>query len=391
MLNHLRQLSWRMVVNGCVVWGLAPYAEPAPRPDGTVEYRPRRAAESGDEGISCVDDCARAALLALSIAERSGAFAGGAGDRSDGAQALLWGRRWLAFGRYMQLRDGRFANFVLDASGRRNLDGVTSAPGGPWWTGRALWALARYHRLTGSAWALRAWRRCPLPELGDDGKTLGLFALAGLELLGADADALPPPHRAALREEQARMRVLVEKWCEAIVASGPGYFRDAPGKAELPLWGYHQLHAVARAATVFGRPDFLPACRETVRTLVGPAIAACGWYAYDPAQGGSKVGLCAYCLAPLVQGLGALYDATGDGQYRELALQGAAWLYGRNDAGVALYDVVTGQCADGLDGPRAERPSPNRGAESSIEAGFMELERLRLLDAVTVARSASRQ
>lgn len=385
MLAHLQQLSWRMSVDGAGVWGLAPYAEPVPRADGTLEYRPRRAAESGDEGVSCVDDCARAALLALSLAEREGAFQlpmlGGSPPRTQGSDAYRWARRWLSFVRYMQLPDGRFANFVLDATGRRNLSGSTSVPGGLWWTGRALWALARYHRLTGSAWALRAWRRCPLPQLDDSGKTLGLFALAGLELLTADAARLPSRRQAALRAEQARMRPLVERWCEAIVASGPAYFRDYPGKADLPLWGYHQLHAVACAATFLNRPDFLPACVETVDTLVGPAVAARGWYAYDPERGGTREGLCAYCLAPLVQGLGALYDATGEERFRELALRGAEWLYGRNTAGAAVYDPATGRCADGLDGPDANRPSPNCGAESSIEAGFIELERRRLIAA----------
>jgi hypothetical protein len=383
VLAHLQRLSWRMTVRSGVVWGLAPYAEPVARADGTLDFRPRRAAESGDEGVSCVDDCARAALLALGLAEGTGALPsfthGALSPRGRGGEAFRWALRWLSFVRYMQLPDGRFANFVLDATGRRNLSGPTSVPGGLWWTGRALWALARYHRLTGSGWALRAWQRCPLPELGDAGKTLGLFALAGLELLAADASALPPQRQAVLRAEQARMRPLVERWSAAIIASGPGYFRDYPGKAELPLWGYHQLHAVARAATLLDRPDFLPPCVATVDTLVGPAIAARGWYAYDPIRGGTREGLCAYCLAPLVQGLGALYDATGEERFRQLALQGADWLHGRNTAGVALYDPATGRCADGLDGPDADRPSPNCGAESSIEAGYMELERRRLV------------
>lgn len=187
------------------------------------------------------------------------------------------------------------------------------------------------------------------------------------------------------------MRSMVERWTQAIVSGGSGYFRDYPNKAEVPLWGYHQLHAVARAAIVLDRPDFLPACAATVDNLVAPAIAARGWYAYDPASGGTQEGVCAYCLAPLVQGLGALYDATGDERFRELALQGADWLYGRNTARVAAYDPVTGRCADGLDGPDAACLSPNRGAESAIEAGFIELERLRLLDICAPARPTAGQ
>lgn len=377
MLAHLQALTWRLRTPHRAVWAVAPYAEPVRRRDGTVVFRPRRAAETGEEGWACVDDAARAALLALHIAESRG-------DQDDDERetrhaALLWARRWLTFVRYMQLPDGRFVNFVLDAEGRRNLSGSTSLPGGVWWTGRALWALARYHRLTGSRWALAAWLRCPLPDVGDAGKTLGLFALAGCELLRADPQALPPALGKRLSNEQMRVRALIERWCRAIIASGPGYFRDEPGRVDLPLWGYHQLHAVAAAAEVLGCPEWIHPCAVTVRNLVEPVVAARGLYHWDPEHGHSKEGLCAYCLSPLVQGLTALYRLSGDPHHRLLAREAADWLFGRNDAHAVLYDPVTGRCADGLDGPSASTPSANYGAESSIEAGFMEMERRALL------------
>jgi hypothetical protein len=390
MLAHLQALTWQFYAGGEPVWALSPYAEPEPQPDGTVIYRARRAAETGDEGAACVDDAARAVLLSLAIAERAGfrrasAVASTAGvsvspEAASGAhEALLWAERWLSFVRYMQLPDGRFANFVLDAAGRRNLRGVTSVPGGLWWTGRALWALARYHRLTQSTWALEAIARCPIPDLGDAGKTLGLFALAGMELVAADPTTLSAPARDLLVRHQGQVRPRVEQWCEQIIASGPSYFRDSPGRTQVPLWGYHQLHAVASAATLLGRGDFIPPCIETVRSLVEPVIAARGMYWFDPTTTtGSKEDLCAYCLSPLMQGLATLYDVTAHERYRVLALDGAAWLYGRNDAGAVLYDPVSGRCADGLAGPAATIPSKNFGAESAIEAGFMELGRRRL-------------
>lgn len=397
MLAHLQALSWQFDAGGEPIWALSPYAEPDPQPDGTVRYRARRAAETGDEGVACVDDAARAALLALAIAERSGcthaaADAGKASgpvspEAADNATtALLWAQRWLSFVRFMQLPDGRFANFVLDASGRRNLDGATSLPGGLWWTGRALWALARYYRLTHSTWALEAIARCPHPELGDAGKTLGLFALAGMELLAAKPETLPAPARALLASHQECIRPRVEEWCERIIASGPSYFRDFPTQTRLPLWGYHQLHAVASAAVLLGRADFIEPCIVTVRSLVDPVIAARGMYWFDPTTGaGSKDGLCAYCLSSLMQGLTALYDVTAHAHFREVALDAAAWLYGRNDAGSVLYDPVTGRCSDGLGGPAATIPSKNYGAESAIEAGFMELERRRLAAVAAMA------
>ncbi len=385
MLAHLQALTWQFEAEGQRVWAIAPYAEPETLPDGTIGYRIRRAAESGDEGLACVDDGARAVLLALALVERSQRGpssprpAGrGAGGEEPVGDALRWAERWVTFVRYMQLPDGRFVNFVYDKTGRRNLHGRTSAAGGLWWTGRALWALARYCRVTGSGWALEAWARCPIPDLGAAYNTQALFALAGLELLMADPDLCPPGSVEPLREQQERARALVTRCCEAIVAGGPDYFRDLPGRSALPLWGYHQLHAVARAAAALGRDDFVAPCVATVEHLVAPVVAAQGLFAYDPTTGGTKEGLSAYCLSPITQGLGALYDLTREERYRALALEAAAWLYGRNDAHKALYDPASGRCSDGLSGPEADHPSPNFGAESSIEAGFMELERQRL-------------
>lgn len=378
MLGHLRALSWRFEADGRTVWAIAPYGEPVLRLDGTVVYRPRMAAESGIEGWSCVDDCARAALLALEITERDERASTGPDAEATRAAALEWAERWMTFVRYMQLDDGRFANFVLDTTGERNLTGPTSFAGGTWWTGRALWALARYFRITGSEWALAAWARCPIPQLDREGKLLGLFALAGMELLRIDGSTLAPTLRAGLQAEQVTTRALVSQWIDALVESFDGYFRDAPGREGTPLWGYHQLHAVASAARALGRDDLVAPCVATVRNLVEPAIADGGWYALDPVLGPVRNGMTAYCMSSLVQGLAALYDVTGDDHYRTLALDGAEWLYGRNTARAVLYDAETGSCLDGLSGPEGDQPSPNRGAESAIEAGFMELVRRRL-------------
>ena len=85
-----------------------------------------------------------------------------------------------------------------------------------------------------------------------------------------------------------------------------------------------------------------------------------------------SVPLVAYCVSTLIVGLEELYRLTHAPSYRDLALACAAWLDGNNSAGVALYDADTGRCADGV---AAGTVSPHCGAESAIEAGFMELAR----------------
>jgi hypothetical protein len=76
-----------------------------------------------------------------------------------------------------------------------------------------------------------------------------------------------------------------------------------------------------------------------------------------------------------VLGLEELYHVSGRAADRELALECTDWLAGHNAARTVLYAPQTGCCSDGLVGGRASR---HCGAESAIEAGFMELARRRL-------------
>jgi hypothetical protein len=263
----------------------------------------------------------------------------------------------------MQEPDGRFTNFIGDAAGAKNRHGPTSYAGGPWWTARAMWALATAWRVTGDEDYLRHFlhgRLAPTPDL----KVTALQALALMELYQRRPDDQ--------RQPDDRLRQRICALCDAIVASGSGYFRDRAGQDEVALWGYHQLQAVARAAHLFARLDYVRACVETVRTLVAPVVAD-GFYHVYPRQRDLQ---CAYSVSTLVLGLEELYGVSRQERYRALALECAAWLDGHNPAGEALYDPRTGRCADGI---TAGMVSPHCGAESAIEAGFITLARQRLL------------
>jgi hypothetical protein len=353
MFDHLRALTWTFEVGTGPIHSIYIYSEPQETPTGTV-YRPRRAAESGDEGLACVDDVARAVVLALE------AYA----DSRDQGHAQL-ARDWLTFVHYMQLSDGQFTNFVLDAQGTRGLEGITSYPGGVWWTARALWALAKAYRVLGDESALAALRRCPVPpaDTPPNFKTESLLAIVGIELLRSPAPS-------AVKQE---WRVRVAGWCDHLVAAGESlpYVPDAPGQTRVRLWGYHQLLALAAAGVELRCDAYLDAARRTAETLARPVIAGGFFYAWPD----DKANQCAYNISPLVQGLAELYRATGDIAYRHDALAAARWFYGANDAGAVMYDPRTGRCLDGLTGGDVSRDC---GAESAIEAGFVEIERRRL-------------
>ncbi len=345
LLHHLWAMTRGFSQHTSTVGYLRIYARPA-FSDQEYPLRFFEAQETGYEGIACVDDTARAAVLALQ-----------AWERTRDPRALGLAEDWLNFVAYMQDEEGCFANFIVNEFGTKNLTGPTSQPGGYGWTARALWALGLAWRLTGDVAYLRRFSRCPRPRGSHDMKMNGLMAVALLELSAQ-------PRGTAIAEEVAAL-------CDPIVATAGqhGYFADAAGQQLVHLWGYHQLLGVARAGRLLGRADYLEACARTVDVFVKPVIEGCFYYDWPP---GLKAGLTAYCVTPLIQGLAELYRATGDDAYRRLALRGCAWFNGANDAAVPLYDPLTGRCADGID---EGGPSANNGAESAIEAGFAELER----------------
>src|ERR687887_799706 len=294
VLRRLQRLTRSFVHEGQRLSYIHVSARPlGPGPEPELEFITAR--ESGFEGIACVDDVARAAILALVVHEETGS-----------AVALRLARDWLRFVIYMQEPDGRFTNFIGDDAGTKNRHGRTSYAGGRWWTARALWALATAWRVTGDEEYLRHFlhgRLAPTRDL----KVKALQALALMELYQCRLDDQCHP--------DDLLRRCICTLCDAIVASGPGYFRDRSGQDEVALWGYHQLQAVARAAHLFARLDYVRACAATVRTLVASVVAD-GFYPVDPRQRGLQ---CAYSVSTLVAGLEELYGVSGQACYHDLA------------------------------------------------------------------------
>ena len=340
LLRHIDHLSGSFVNEDSLIPFLHIYAKPGA--DGPAGLEFISAAESGPEGIACVDDVARAVLLALQTYEQQRVPA-----------ALDLACAWFGFVSYMQEPDGRFVNFIVDRNGRKNRDGRTSYAGGQWWTARALYAAAAGWRITGDPRYLRVFQRGQLPGVRNL-KITALQALALMEMYVSE------PGEAVA----ARICAL----CDRILAGSPDYFRDRAWRQDLEPWGYHQIQAMARAGRLFGRIDYLAACEQTVERAIEPLIAA-HFEHVEPWQGTPQ---CAYGISATMQGLADLYRVTRTPAHRDLALRCAGWLYGDNPSGAALYDPQTGCCSDGLCGDEA---SMNCGAESAIEAGFVELTR----------------
>jgi hypothetical protein len=163
VLRHLRRLTASFVLEGQRVAYIHVYARPlAPGREPPLEFI--TAQESGFEGIACVDDAARAAILAL---HTHALLAAQPQEQERAAVALGLAHDWLRFVTYMQEPDGRFINFIADAAGTKNRQGRTSSAGGPWWTARALWALATAARATGDQRYMQHFLRGRLTPTSD--------------------------------------------------------------------------------------------------------------------------------------------------------------------------------------------------------------------------------
>ena len=57
------------------------------------------------------------------------------------------------------------------------------------------------------------------------------------------------------------------------------------------------------------------------------------------------------------------WRANGDAEWKTIATNAFAWFHGRNDLSVALVDLHTGSCRDGL---HPDRANENRGGESVV-------------------------
>lgn len=335
MIRHLRWLTRSARSVAPTAFGLSVYAEPAP--DGRLRHRPAR--ESGFEGVACVDDVARAAILYCMIWRR---------------HRLNWAvqpaRGFLAFVCGMQDDEGRFANFIEDWDGCRNISGPTSYPGGPWWMARALHALAiGYTTFSDPVYAMAFRRGLPwlhTRETGTGAAAVGILATIEFWRATNSSDAAEAAKTFVDRICHARHgHVLIDD-----SDSDPGH-----------LWGRYQEQALIIAASAVGRPELVRIARDSADAILVPAAEALA----------ARTSVLPYEASRLALSLAAVAEATDSLRYTELAARSRAWFSGLNSAGVAIYDRLAGLSFDGIDcaGSGAIR-SQNAGAEANIEAAL---------------------
>lgn len=318
MLSRLVSLTRPLAIPGPPALAVAIYA----REDGSV----LSARESGEEGVACIDDAARALVLWCDLWVATGS-----------PVARAWVDGLLAFCRWMQQPDGRFLNFVFDWRGTRNVDGITSrAAGASFWHARGARAMAKVWKTFGDERARADYERA---RTWFDDRPPGADVRA-IQVLGAlDADDTGAD---------------LGRWCDDIVAQRRGdVLVDSHDAATPHVWGHIQEGVLAAAAPVIGRPELLEVARRSADAYLVPLIA--GGFDLSTVQ--------PYGAASAAFAMERLSGAVGDPRYAAAARDARAWFDGRNPAGLPVYDRLAGRVADGID---AGRLNPHSGAESNI-------------------------
>jgi multiple sugar transport system substrate-binding protein len=351
--DHLRRLGMDLEVGGQPVRAVALYAT---APDYAPAASPAR---DGSEGVACVDDAARAAVVYLRRFDETGEE-----WARDQALGLL---RFVAA---MEQGDGEYLNFVA-VDGTPNRDAPSSRKSFSFWAARALWALGEAARVLGrrdpdSFAPLRAVLDRTEKRFTAEvaaGRLPGGSATAGAEaLLGVIArfEVERGADRAALIGHAAQLLV-------PLTAGGPSGARvDHPGAA-WHAWGARATEALARAGAALGRPDLIDAAKSEADGLWAGLLRS-GDLAAEVSAAGAPTSFpqIAYGVSSMVGGYLALADATGEERYAALAGLTGAWFLGANPTHQPMVDLASGRAFDGIDvGARINR---NSGAESTIEA-----------------------
>jgi len=324
------------------------------------------------EGISCVDDAARATALYLRYFELG-----------KDSTVLADAHRLLNFILKMQTDDGEFYNFLLSDT-TINRSGRTSKKKFDFWAARGYWAIGKATQVfrpidPDFADSLKkAFLKCKLPLrniLQNYPKTTtenGIkYPTWLINKYGADATAefLLGVNQYLRGYDDAELLASARKLVEGILLMQlPDRFSAAGAflswKNVWHDWGNSQMQALAEFFEISGDSTVLRALKKEANFLAKMLITG---RLRELTLDGEKTQFpqIAYGIRCQAVGLIRLAKITGEIKYAQLAGLTASWLTGNNPAATPMYDPKTGRTFDGINGK--DSVNKNSGAESTIE------------------------
>jgi len=350
-----------------------------------------------DEGFTCIDDVARAALFLLDEPDLH--------SNTDKQTKL---RAMTEFVLQLQAPDGvpgagYFYNFLWPDR-TVNTTFRTSVAEANFWSWRAFWLLTEaypYYQKRDTAFASRiltATQKITANAVRDFGDKPDEYSrMQGVAVptwlpfgSGTDQAAILLLCLANVQQRQANPAVLrlIDKLGNGIVAMQHGGSDRFPYGAILSFenrwhaYASDQAYALLRVGKQLAKPDWQAAARREIdnfypwlirqQYLESFAVKQTD-STFTPVQT-SQFSQIAYGIRPMIWAALEAYDQTKKKDYAALARQLASWFLGKNVASTPMYDRSTGR---GYDGIGANGVNRNSGAESTIESlwAFQRLEK----------------
>ena len=348
------------------------------------EFPDYRLVGDDDEGYTCVDDVARAALVYLRISDF---------ETDATVQAKVY--NLVTFILEMQSVNGYFYNFIFPGN-QVNTKGSTSINSADWWSWRALQTLTEAGPLIKVKNAQLANKidqavlklvnkiktdlvNIPQTTKVVSGLTIPQWLPAGS---GTDQAAILIlgliPYCTA--NNDAVLTAYIKKLADGIAMMQQGDATHFPYGAFLSWENTWHAYGSDQAFSLLKAGIFLNDATYTSKALTEvdnfyPWLLQNGMKAsFVVTKSSGQVQLVsektfdqiAYGIRPMVSAAVEAFKVTGQEKYADLAGHLAAWFLGSNVAAKNMYSATTGRCFDGI--TSAVNVNLNSGAESTIEA-----------------------
>ncbi len=338
-----------------------------------------------DEGIACVDDAARAALFYMKYY-----------NLTSDTGALNKEENLVKFLLFMQADNGFYFNFIWpDHSINKTFKTSIAEPN--WWSWRAILTLSKaYSFFKNKNGVLSKKIEVSLNKAVNaainwlDKDTVRKYVnYGGLKFpawlpfeTAADQSAILIEGLSDYYQIKKDPGILkhINRLADGILQMQKGDSTDVPYSSFLSwqntwhAWGNNQASALLYVGKDLNRDDIvLKAVKET--KYFYPFLIKEKYFAAFKVEAVNnknklidveKFPQIAYGIRPSVFACIRTFEATNDEKYLKTAVEIAGWLFGKNAAGVQMYDPLTGRCFDGINDILTI--NKNSGAESTIEA-----------------------
>ncbi|MFW5871878.1 MAG: hypothetical protein ACOCUT_02120, partial [bacterium] len=312
------------------------------------------------EGITCVDDTARAGIYFL---RRYTEYVNTNNEKANMYQTLVL--ETIEFCQHFRTIEGDYYNFLFE-DGKINKNGITSRPSKSWWALRALWLISEainvfseekfdasyhYQQALGTALLFKS-------ELDSDGLIRGYTDLSSLYVI-----CLSNLYNYS---KDSQLEEIIEEVTDGIISKQTNVlFQNIidEGRDDFNFhsWGSRQIQALTMAFEITKKEEYYQAACDMANNLYPHMINMGPLYAYNRTNI-TIFPQIAYGIEAAVSSLYYLYLVEKEEKYAIMMALLHGFFYGNNH----LNREMIGENGEGFDGLESVFINRNAGAESTI-------------------------